>query len=72
MAGNLNNSLIIRKVLRITRMNLTTSQVDWTLTNLQDVNIEFTGETTDKKDAFGTLIAKFDKAKGLRFLVKVC
>lgn len=58
---------IIDKVRRVTQINLETKLVDWTLTSIASPQIEFTGESTDKTDAYGTLLARFDTAKGVNF-----
>lgn len=60
-------NFVIDKVRRVTRVNLTSGDVDFTLTNIQSPQVEFTGESTDKTDAQGVLIARFDTAKGVSF-----
>lgn len=60
-------NFIIDKVRRVTRVNLTSGDVDFTLTSIANPQIEFTGESTDKTDAYGTLLARFDTAKGVNF-----
>ena len=61
------NTFVIDKVRRVTQVNLETGLVDWTLTSIESPSIEFTGESTDKTDAQGVLIARFDTAKGVNF-----
>ena len=61
------NTFVIDKVRRVTQVNLETGIVDWTLTSIESPSIEFTGESTDKTDAHGVLIARFDTAKGVNF-----
>lgn len=61
------NTFVIDKVRRVTQVNLETGIVDWTLTSIESPSIEFTGESTDKTDAQGVLIARFDTAKGVNF-----
>lgn len=58
---------IIDKVRRITQINLATGLVDFTGTSVASPQIEFTGESTDKTDAQGILLARFDTAKGVTF-----
>ncbi len=58
---------IIDKVRRITQINLATGLVDFTGTSVASPQIEFTGESTDKTDAQGVLLARFDTAKGVNF-----
>lgn len=66
MAFNANN-FIIDKVRRVTQVNLATGLVDWTATSIESPQVEFTGESTDKTDAQGVLLARFDTAKGVNF-----
>ncbi len=66
MAFNANN-FVIDKVRRVTRVNLTTGAVDFSMTSIENPTVEFTGESTDKTDAQGVLIARFDNAKGVNF-----
>lgn len=58
---------VIDKVRRITQVNLETGLVDFTGTSVESPKIEFTGESTDKTDAQGVLLARFDTAKGVNF-----
>lgn len=58
---------VIDKVRRITQINLETGLVDFTGTSVESPQIEFTGESTDKTDAQGVLLARFDTAKGVTF-----
>ena len=58
---------VIDKVRRVTQENLNTGGVDWTMTNIQNPSVEFTGESRDKTDAEGVLLARFDGAKGVNF-----
>ena len=58
---------VIDKVRRITQVNLETGLVDFTGTSVESPQIEFTGESTDKTDAQGILLARFDTAKGVNF-----
>lgn len=58
---------LIDKVRRVTQENLTTGMVDWTMTNIENPQIEFTGESKDKTDADGVLLARFAGAKGVTF-----
>jgi hypothetical protein len=60
-------NFIIDKVRRVTQVNLTTDAVDWTATSIESPQVEFTGESTDKTDAQGVLLARFDTAKGVNF-----
>lgn len=60
-------TFVIDKVRRVTQVNLATDLIDWTMTSIESPQIEFTGESTEKTDADGTLIAKFDTAKGATF-----
>ena len=61
------NNFVIDKVRRVTRVNLNTGLVDFTLTSIENPQVEFTGESTDKTDAQGVLLARFDTAKGVNF-----
>lgn len=61
------NNFIIDKVRRVTQVNLATGLVDWTATSIESPQVEFTGESTDKTDAQGVLLARFDTAKGVNF-----
>ena len=61
------NNFLIDKVRRVTQVNLETGLVDWTMTSIESPQVEFTGESTEKTDANGVLIAKFDTAKGVNF-----
>lgn len=61
------NNFIIDKVRRVTRVNLENGLVDFTLTSISNPQVEFTGESTDKTDAQGVLLARFDTAKGVNF-----
>lgn len=58
---------VIDKVRRVTQVNLATGLVDFTGTSVESPQIEFTGESTDKTDAQGVLLARFDTAKGVKF-----
>ena len=58
---------VIDKVRRITQINLATGLVDFTGTSVESPQLEFTGESTDKTDAQGVLLARFDTAKGVNF-----
>lgn len=58
---------VIDKVRRITQIDLATGLVDFTGTSVESPQIEFTGEATDKTDAQGILLARFDTAKGVNF-----
>lgn len=58
---------VIDRVRRVTRVNLTSGAVDFTLTNIANPTLEFTGESTDKLDAYGVLLARFDGSKGVQF-----
>lgn len=58
---------IIDRVRRVTQVNLNTGAIDWTMTNIGSPNIEFTGESIDKTDERGVLLARFDTAKGVTF-----
>lgn len=51
---------VIDKVRRITQINLETGLVDFTGISVENPQIEFTGESTDKTDAQGILLARFD------------
>lgn len=61
------NNFIIDKVRRVTQVNLADGCVDWTATSIESPQVEFTGESTDKTDAQGVLLARFDTAKGVNF-----
>lgn len=61
------NNFVIDKVRRVTRVNLDSGLVDFTITNIESPQVEFTGESTDKTDAQGILLARFDTAKGATF-----
>lgn len=58
---------MIDRVRRVTQVSLETGLVDWTATSIENPTVEFTGESTEKTDAQGVLIAKFDTAKGVTF-----
>lgn len=66
MAFNANN-FIIDRVRRVTEFDLETGMVNWTITSIENPTVEFTGETTDKNDAYGVLLARFDSSKGVTF-----
>lgn len=66
MSFNAKN-FIIDKIRRVTQVNLQSGLVDWTATSIESPQIEFTGESTDKTDAQGVLLARFDTAKGVNF-----
>lgn len=61
------NNFIIDKVRRVTRVALDTGLVDFTATSIENPQVQFTGESTDKTDAQGVLIARFATAKGVDF-----
>lgn len=61
------NNFVIDRVRRVTQVNLESGAVDWTATSIESPSVEFTGESTDKTDATGVLIARFDTAKGVTF-----
>ena len=61
------NAFVIDKVRRVTQFDLETGLVDWTMTSIENPTVEFTGESVEKTDALGTLIAKFDTTKGVTF-----
>lgn len=61
------NNYVIDKLRRVTEVGLDDNLVNWTGTSVENPQIEFTGESTEKTDAQGTLIAKFDTAKGCTF-----
>ncbi len=58
---------VIDKVRRVTEVDLETGAPNWTATSIEDPQIEFTGETTDKTDAQGVLLTRIDTAKGVNF-----
>lgn len=58
---------VIDRVRRVTEVDLASGGVNWTMVNIEDPNWDFTGESTDKNDAQGTLLARFDTAKGVTF-----
>ncbi len=58
---------MIDRVRRVTEVNLNTGLVNWTATSIENPQVEFTGESTDKTDAMGVLIARFDTSKGVTF-----
>lgn len=60
-------NFIIDKVRRVTQIDRTSNTVDWTAISIENPQVEFTGESTDKTDAQGTIIARFDTAKGVTF-----
>lgn len=61
------NNYIIDRVRRVTQVNLVTGLVDWTATSIENPQIEFTGESVEKTDAYGVLLSKVDTAKGVNF-----
>lgn len=58
---------IIDKVRRVTEVDLVTNLVNWTATSIENPQVEFTGDSSSKTDAYGVEIAKFDTAKGVTF-----
>lgn len=57
-------SAVINRILRLTEVDLESNAVNWVLRNIENPSAEFTGESTDKTDERGILIARFDTAKG--------
>ena len=55
---------LIERELSLSRIDLTSGDLTWVAKNIENPQLEFTGETTEKRDAQGTLIAQFDTAKG--------
>lgn len=55
---------LIDRALSLSRIDLTSGDLTWVAKNIENPQLEFTGETTEKRDAQGTLIAQFDTAKG--------
>ena len=55
---------LIDRALSLSRIDLETGDLEWVAKSIEDPQLEFTGETTEKRDAQGTLIAQFDTAKG--------
>lgn len=61
------NTFVMDRVRRITEVDLTTGKVNWTARGVGEPSLELTGESVDKTDSLGTLIAKIDTAKGANF-----
>lgn len=61
------NEFVIDRVRRVTEVDLASDMVNWTATQIENPQVEFTGESIDKTDARGTLIARFDTTKGVTF-----
>ncbi len=57
-------SAVINRFLRLTEVDLESGMVNWVLRNIENPQAEFTGESVDKTDERGILIARFDTAKG--------
>ena len=60
-------NFVIDKVRRVTRFDLTTGAVTLSLISIENPQVEFTGENTDKTDAFGVLLNRFERSKGVNF-----
>lgn len=59
-----NTNYLIDRVLSVSRIELDDNALTWVAKSIENPQLEFTGETTEKRDAAGTLIASFDTAKG--------
>lgn len=57
-------TFVMDRVRRITEISLETGKVNWSARGVGDPSLELNGETIDKQDAYGTLIAQIDTAKG--------
>lgn len=57
-------TFIMDRVRRVTEISLETGKVNWTARGVGDPSLELNGETVDKQDAYGALIAQIDTAKG--------
>lgn len=57
-------TFVMDRVRRITEISLETGMVNWSARGVGDPSLELNGETVDKNDAYGALIAQIDTAKG--------
>ncbi len=65
------NSFIMDRVRRVTELNLETGKVNWSAVGIGDPSLELNGETIDKQDAYGAMIAQIDTAKGAVFTANI-
>ncbi|NBK77286.1 hypothetical protein D5272_01390 [bacterium D16-76] len=61
------SSFLMDRVRRVTEINLETGKVNWSAVGIGDPSLELNGETIDKQDAYGAMIAQIDTAKGAVF-----
>lgn len=57
-------TFVMDRVRRVTEISLETGKVNWSARGVGDPSLELNGETIDKQDAYGALIAQIDTAKG--------
>lgn len=57
-------TFVMDRVRRITERSLETGKVNWSARGVGEPSLELNGETVEKKDAYGALIAQIDTAKG--------
>lgn len=58
------STFIMDRVRRITEVNLETGKVNWSARGVGEPSLELNGETIEKTDAYGALMAQIDSAKG--------
>lgn len=57
-------TFLMDKVRRITEVDLATNAPNWSAIGIGSPSLELNGETVDKQDAYGAMIAQIDTAKG--------
>lgn len=58
------STFLLDKVRRITEVDLATNTPNWSAVGIGSPSLELNGETIDKQDAYGAMIAQIDTAKG--------
>lgn len=58
------STFLMDKVRRITEVDLATNTPNWSAIGVGSPSLELNGETIDKQDAYGAMIAQIDTAKG--------
>ena len=58
------STFLMDRVRRVTEIGLATGKVNWSAVGIGSPSLELNGETIDKQDAYGAMIAQIDTAKG--------
>lgn len=58
------STFLMDRVRRVTEIGLADGKVNWSAVGIGSPSLELNGETIDKQDAYGAMIAQIDTAKG--------